>query len=56
MSRKGDCWDNAVAASFFSHLKATVITVCAVTLARRLTALRASLGITDEDMDLVIRL
>ena len=21
MSRKGDCWDNAVAESFFSHLK-----------------------------------
>ena len=25
MSRKGDCWDNAVAESFFSHLKARVI-------------------------------
>ena len=25
MSRKRDCWENAVAASFFSHLKATVI-------------------------------
>ena len=25
MSRKGDCWDNAVAESFFSHIKARVI-------------------------------
>ena len=25
MSRKGDCWDNAVAECFFSHLKARVI-------------------------------
>ena len=25
MSRKGDCWDNVVAASFFGHLKARVI-------------------------------
>jgi putative transposase len=27
MSRKGDCWDNAVAESFFSTLKAELVPV-----------------------------
>lgn len=50
MSRKGNCWDNAKAESFFGHFKSETIHL----LKRRLKDIHDVIGITEDFMDYYI--